>query len=75
MVDKQTNSERLSVIETKLDNIMDDLTFVKRNFSVMDERYATIDRVNRIEKLQFWLMGIIGTFVGTIGSYLLLYGL
>lgn len=75
MVDRQTNNERLSVIETKLDNIVDDLQYVKRNFSFMDDKYATVDRVNRIEKLQFWLMGIIGTTIGTVGSYLLLYGL
>lgn len=72
---RKTNEERLSVIETKIDTLVSDIQEIKKSVEGLDKKYATIERVSRVEQLTFWLMGILGTVAGTIVTYLLVRGL
>ena len=72
---RTTNEERLSVIETKIDTMANDIHDIKKSVNGLDKKYATIERVSRVEQLTFWLMGILGTAAGSVITYLLLQGL
>ena len=72
---RTTNEERLSVIETKIDTMVNDIHEIKESVNGLDKKYATIERVSRVEQLTFWLMGILGTASGSVITYLLVQGL
>ena len=72
---KTTNEERLSVIETKLDNIMNAINEIKNDAKAHDEKFVHRDEHKELRRLVYWLMGICGTIGGTVVTYLILRGI
>ena len=66
MNNTKSNEERLSVIETKLDNILVSLSELKKANEKNELKFASKDELLSLRSIVYWIIGIMGTVVGSV---------
>jgi len=66
MNNTKSNEERLSVIETKLDNILVSLKDLKEANDKHELKFASKDELLSLRSIVYWIIGIMGTVVGSV---------
>lgn len=65
-----TNAERLAIVETKLGDIANDIKEIKDAILGLDNKYATKETENRVNRIYNWFIG--GAVTGITAIIILL---